>query len=134
VEWLPRAEILNFDEIERIAGVLASLGIEKVRVTGGEPLLRPGIEDLVGKIVKIPGIKSVDMTTNGWHLERKAQSLRDAGLRGVTVSLHSLRADRFVKLSGVDALPRVLRGIEEGEEKARPLPTGGSKTASGALG
>ena len=112
VDWIPTEEILNFDEIERVTRVLASLGIEKVRVTGGEPLLRPGIEKLVGRLAEIQGIESVDMTTNGWFLEGKAQALREAGLRGVTVSLHSLRADRFAKISGIDALPRVLKGID----------------------
>ena len=112
ISWIPKEEILTFEEIERIVGVLASLGIEKVRITGGEPLLRRDLEELVDKIASIRSIRSVDMTTNGWHLERKAEELRRAGLRGVTVSLHSLRSDRFAKISGVDALPRVLRGID----------------------
>jgi cyclic pyranopterin phosphate synthase len=112
VKWIPNGEILGFDEIERIARVLASLGIEKVRVTGGEPLLRPGLEGLVRRLSAVEGIKSIDMTTNGWYLEDKARELRAAGLRGVTVSLHSLRQDRFAKISGLDALPRVLRGID----------------------
>jgi len=116
VKWIPQEEILGFDEVERIARVLASLGIEKVRATGGEPLLRRDVEQLVSKLTKIPGIKSVDMTSNGWHLERKAETLREAGLRGVTVSLHSLRSERFAKISGVDALPRVLRGIDRALE------------------
>ena len=113
ITWIRQEEILNFEEVGRITRVLASLGIEKVRVTGGEPLLRRGLESLVADLHKIKGIHSVDMTTNGWHLEQKAKVLHDAGLRGVTVSLHSLRADRFAKISGVDALPRVLRGIEK---------------------
>jgi len=112
VSWIPSEEILSFTEIERIVGVLAELGIQKVRITGGEPLLRRDLEDLVDSLTSIGGIRSVDMTTNGWHLERKAEALRRAGLRGVTVSLHSLRSDRFAKISGVDALPRVLRGID----------------------
>jgi cyclic pyranopterin phosphate synthase len=116
VKWIRTEEILSFGEIERITRVLASLGIQSVRVTGGEPLLRPDVEQLVEKVVSIPGIRSVDMTTNGWHLERKAERLRKAGLRGVTVSLHSLRADRFAKISGIDALPRVLRGIDRALE------------------
>jgi len=110
--WIPTEEILSFQEIERITGVLATLGVEKIRVTGGEPLLRRDLETLVKGLVSIKGIRAVDMTTNGWHLERKADALRNAGLRGVTVSLHSLRGDRFAKISGLDALPRVLRGIE----------------------
>lgn len=113
IRWIPQKEILSFEEVERIAGVLASLGIQKIRVTGGEPLLRSGLESLIAKISSIEGINSVDMTTNGWFLENKARALRDAGLRGVTVSLHSLRGDRFAKISGMDALPRVQRGIEK---------------------
>jgi GTP 3',8-cyclase len=112
VRWIPEEEILSFEEIERITKVLASLGIEKIRITGGEPLLRRDLEHLVRNLRQINGIRSVDMTTNGWHLEGKAKALRDAGLRGVTVSLHSLHGDRFAKISGVDALPRVLRGID----------------------
>ena len=118
IRWILKEEILSFTEIEKVVTALASLGIQKVRITGGEPLLRRDLEDLVDAITSIDGIRSVDMTTNGWHLERKAEALRKAGLRGVTVSLHSLRSDRFAKISGIDALPRVLRGIE------RALDTG----------
>jgi cyclic pyranopterin phosphate synthase len=113
IQWIRQEEILSFEEVERIARVLASLGIEKIRVTGGEPLLRKGLESLIRSLSKIQGIRSIDMTTNGWFLESKAQALREAGLRGVTVSLHSLHADRFTKISGLDALPRVLRGIDK---------------------
>lgn len=113
ISWIRHDEILSFDEVRRIASVLASLGIEKIRVTGGEPLLRRNLESLIADLCSIEGIRSVDMTTNGWFLEEKARSLHEAGLRGVTVSLHSLRGDRFAKISGVDALPRVLRGIEK---------------------
>ena len=112
ISWIANEQILGFGEIERIVRVLASLGIEKVRITGGEPLLRRNLEELVDGITSIGGIRSVDMTTNGWHLERKAKALKEAGLRGVTVSLHSLRSDRFAKISGMDALPRVLRGVD----------------------
>jgi cyclic pyranopterin phosphate synthase len=116
VSWIPQDQILSFDEIERIARVLASLGVEKVRITGGEPLLRRDLERLVKDLRLIDGIRTVDMTTNGWHLEGKAEALRDAGLRGVTVSLHSLHGDRFSRISGADALPRVLRGIDRALE------------------
>jgi GTP 3',8-cyclase len=113
ISWIRQEEILTFEEIGRITRVMASLGIEKVRVTGGEPLLRRNLESLVRDIRRIEGIRSVDMTTNGWYLEQKAKDLHEAGLRGVTVSLHSLREDRFAKISGADALPKVLRGIEK---------------------
>lgn len=113
VSWISQKEILSFEEIERIARVLASLGIEKIRITGGEPLLRRGLESLVRTLSEIEAIREIDMTTNGWFLNQKARILREAGLGGVTVSLHSLRSERFAKISGVDALPRVLRGIEK---------------------
>ena len=112
ISWIPQREILGFDEIERITRILAALGIQKVRITGGEPLLRRDLDHLVTGLSRIKGIRSIDMTTNGWHLEGKAEALKIAGLRGVTVSLHSLRHDRFTKISGIDALSRVLRGID----------------------
>lgn len=113
VRWLPMEDRLSFDEIKRVTAVMASMGIEKVRITGGEPLLRPRVEDLVKRVAAIKGIESVDMTTNGWFLKEKARVLKESGLRGVSVSLHSLKRDRFAQISGVDALPRVLDGIEE---------------------
>src|SRR2546426_11970226 len=113
IRWLPQEDILSFDEIERVTRVLASLGIEKIRITGGEPLLRRNLERLIQSLRRLHGIRTIDMTTNGWFLSEKADALRRAGLRGVTVSLHSLRRERFSKISGIDALERVLRGIDE---------------------
>lgn len=113
VKWLPSQDIISFDEIVHATRVFASLGIREIRVTGGEPLMRPGVPKLVERLVHIEGIQSVDLTTNGWFLEGRAKELKDAGLEGVTVSLHSLRPDRFAKISGMDALPKVLSGIEK---------------------
>lgn len=113
IKWLPASEQLSFGEIGQVARVLASQGIESMRVTGGEPLLRNNLEDLIGDLASIGGVRSVDMTSNGWFLKQKARALKEAGLRGVTVSLHSLRADRFARISGINALPRVLEGIDE---------------------
>src|SRR3989442_13469438 len=113
VKWLPQEEIMSFDEIERVTRVLASLGIEKIRITGGEPLLRRNLERLIERLRRLDGIRTIDMTTNGWFLLQKAEALRRAGLRGVTVSLHSLRRERFSKISGIDALERGLPGIDE---------------------
>lgn len=85
----------------------------KVRITGGEPLLRKGIEDLVRALRSINNLTTVDMTTNGWFLAEKAKELRDAGLQGVTISLHNLRPDRFESISCKGALlSRVLEGID----------------------
>ena len=113
MRWLPSADLLSFDEIERVTRVFVAMGITKVRITGGEPLLRTGVEGLVKRLTGIHGLDSVDMTTNGWFLGSKAQTLKAAGLRGVTVSLHSLKEDRFTKISGINALPRVLESISE---------------------
>jgi GTP 3',8-cyclase len=116
ITWIDRKEILDFDEISRITRVLAGLGIERIRVTGGEPLLRRDLESLIGQLGTIGGVRSIDMTTNGWFLGDKAEALRRAGLRGVTVSLHSLDRKRFAKISGMDALPKVLNGIDRALE------------------
>ncbi len=112
VRWLPREEILTFEEITRVAAILAYEGVEKVRLTGGEPLMRRGVEQLIQKLKSINGIKEVDMTTNGWYLASMADKLKEAGLDGVTVSLHSLNRERFAKISGIDALERVIEGID----------------------
>jgi len=122
VKWLPRQEILTFEEITRVVKILASEGIEKVRLTGGEPLMRRGVEHLVVELKRIDGIKEVDMTTNGWYLGPMAAKLKEAGLNGVTVSLHSLKRERFSQISGVDALDRVLEGIDKAIEAGlKPL-------------
>ena len=113
VKWLPGPDQLTFDEIERSARVLSELGIDGIRITGGEPLLRKNLENLVARLSRLDAVETLDMTTNGWFLKQKARLLKDSGLRGVTVSLHSLKRDRFSKISGMDALPRVLEGIEE---------------------
>jgi cyclic pyranopterin phosphate synthase len=116
VKWLPRDDILTFEEIARVAKVLASMGVDKVRITGGEPLVRKDLERLVAMLVPLKGIGSIDMTSNAWFLSEKAEALKAAGLRGVTVSLHSLRRDRFATISGMDALPRVIEGIKKAKE------------------
>ena len=113
VHWLPSTDLLTFDEIERLTRTFVSMGISKVRITGGEPLLRNGVEDLVRRLTRLDGLESVDMTTNGYFLGSRAQALKSAGLRGVTVSLHSLREDRFARISGMNALPRVLESISQ---------------------
>jgi cyclic pyranopterin phosphate synthase len=111
VEWLPRAEILSFEEIERFVRVVAPLGIRKLRLTGGEPLLRKDLPKLVAKLVAVPGITDVGMTTNGVGLVRLAKPLRDAGLRRVNVSLDTLDRELYRELTRRDALDAVLEGI-----------------------
>jgi GTP 3',8-cyclase len=109
--WLPRHDILSFDEIEQAVGVFAECGVSQIRLTGGEPLLRAGLADLVGRLARNPRLKDLAMTTNGTRLDRCAGPLRRAGLRRVTVSLDSLRSERFRALTRRDALTSVLAGI-----------------------
>ena len=111
VSLVPRRAVLTFEEIERIVKIFAGLGVRKVRVTGGEPLVRRGIVDLVGRIVRTRGIESVPMTTNGLLLAQFAGVLKEAGLSRLNVSLDTLRADRFAEITGSAGLPGVLEGL-----------------------
>jgi cyclic pyranopterin phosphate synthase len=110
--WLDREEILSFEEIERLVRVFVGLGIEDVRLTGGEPLVRREFPSLVAMLAGIEGIRDLSMTTNGYLLERHADALVAAGIGRVNVSIDSLQRDRFFELTRRDALPRVLRGLE----------------------
>ena len=103
--------ILTFEEIERICKIFAGLGIEKIRLTGGEPLLRKDVEVLVGKISKF-GFKDLALTTNGHTLKARAEDLKRAGLDRVTISLDSLKKENFKRITGVDKLDDVLEAIE----------------------
>lgn len=110
--FMDSSELLSFEEIARVTKIFAGLGVEKLRLTGGEPLLRHGIEGLVEQLAGIDGIDDVAMTTNGSLLAKKARSLRDAGLSRVTVSLDSLDAQTFRTMSDVKIpVSRVLEGI-----------------------
>jgi len=111
--FLPKSEILTFEEIARLARIFVRLGVSKVRLTGGEPLLRNDIEVLVYQLARIDGIEDLALTTNGYMLSQKARALKDAGLRRVTVSLHSLDDDVFAKMNGVGfTTDRVLEGVQ----------------------
>ena len=109
--WLPRASILTFEETERLARVFVGLGAAKLRLTGGEPLLRHELPALVGRLARIPGVTDLALTTNALLLARHAEALRLAGLARVTVSLDTLRPDRYRELTRADRLPEVLAGI-----------------------
>lgn len=105
-------QLLGDEEIVRVIRVLATVGVNKVRFTGGEPLVRKGIASLVESAAKTPGIETVHLTTNGVLLKDHARALRDAGLTGINISLDTLRADRFEKLTRRQALNEVLANIE----------------------
>jgi cyclic pyranopterin phosphate synthase len=109
--WLPREDILHFEEIETLVDVFTALGVDKVRLTGGEPLLRRDLPTLIRRLAARPAIRDLAMTTNGVLLAAQAQALRDAGLHRLTVSLDTLHADRFRSLTRFDELDRVLEGI-----------------------
>lgn len=113
--FLPRAELLTASEIVRTVSAFAAMGVDKVRLTGGEPLMRPDVVEILTEIKKVPGIRSVAMTTNGFMLPHYAERLAAAGLDGVNISLDSLDRDRFKQLARRDYLDHVLAGIQAAE-------------------
>jgi cyclic pyranopterin phosphate synthase len=112
IEWLPREGILSFEEIERVVRLFVGLGIEDVRLTGGEPLVRREFPRLVGMLAGIDGLRDLSLTTNGFLLNRHADALVAAGIQRVNVSIDSLARDRFLRITRRDALERVLAGLE----------------------
>lgn len=106
-------EILGLEEICYLVGLLAKMGVEKVRITGGEPLIRKGIETLISRIKEIPGIKEICLTTNGVLLKEKLKGLKEAGISRINVSLDTLRPERFRAITLRDNHDEVLAGIEE---------------------
>jgi GTP 3',8-cyclase len=114
--------MLSFEEIEYVAGIFVSLGIEKIRLTGGEPMLRRDIEIIIRKLSALkPRLKDLALTTNGYFLPERAESLKEAGLDRVTISLDSLKPEVFKRMTGVGVLERVLAGIAAAES-ARLTP------------
>ncbi|MEQ9411269.1 MAG: GTP 3',8-cyclase MoaA [Fuerstiella sp.] len=112
VEFMPRAELLTFEEIERVVRIGTTLGIDRVRLTGGEPLVRRDLHKLVAQLAGIPEIRDIGLTTNGVLLEEQAQQLRDAGLRRLNISLDALDPEVFRKVTRRDSYDRVIAGIE----------------------
>jgi cyclic pyranopterin phosphate synthase len=123
LEWLERDELLSFEEIERLARVLARMGVDEVRLTGGEPLVRRDLPTLVGMLAATPGVRDLSLTTNGVLLDRFAAPLVEAGLRRLNVSLDSLSHVRFAEITRRDALDRVLAGLAAAERhpELRPI-------------
>jgi cyclic pyranopterin phosphate synthase len=109
--WLPREDLLNFEEISRLVDIFVELGVDHLRLTGGEPLLRRDLPALVSMLSGKSGLRDIALTTNGILLADQAVALRDAGLRRVTVSLDTLQRDRFIALARFDELERVQQGI-----------------------
>ena len=122
-QFLAKSKLLSFEEIERLARLFVDLGVEKLRITGGEPLLRHELPRLIERLAVIPGLRDLALTTNGYLLEKQVAALRDAGLERVTVSLDSLDEAVFRRMSGCDVGPeQVLAGIEAADRAGmRPI-------------
>lgn len=129
----PKEQMLSYEEIEYVCDIFVELGIEKIRLTGGEPMMRRDIEQIIFKLAQLkelerphpaggsrafcaPGLKDLALTTNGYFLPHRAQSLREAGLDRITISLDSLKRDVFKQMTGVDVLERVLDGIQAAKD------------------
>jgi len=112
VQLVPRAELLTFDEIARVANVGATIGLTKIRLTGGEPTVRRDLPDLVRSLAAIPGINEISMTTNAARLGELAAPLKDAGLSRVNISLDTLRRDRMAEIARRDYYEAVLQGVD----------------------
>jgi cyclic pyranopterin phosphate synthase len=123
LEWLRRDEILSFEEIQRLVSVMAAMGVDEVRLTGGEPLVRRDLPVLVQMLAETPGVRDLSLTTNGILLDRLAAPLVEAGLRRINVSLDSLSHARFAEITRRDALDGVLAGLAEAElhPELRPI-------------
>ncbi len=113
VEWIPHERIMRYEELLRIARICSSRGVEKVRITGGEPLLRKGITDFIRCIRKMEGIQDLSLTTNGVLLSSMAHELQNAGLHRLNISLDTLDREKFIRITGVDAFERVVAGIKK---------------------
>lgn len=112
MEWQPKSEILSYEEILTLTEIFVELGITKLRVTGGEPMLRRDVETLIAQLAKIDGIEDLAMTTNAHFLQGRAKALKDAGLQRITISLDSMTPEKFSLLTGRNELNRVLDGID----------------------
>ncbi len=111
LKWLDRSAVLEFEEIERVVGLLASIGVSDVRLTGGEPLVRRDFPKLAAMLAALPGVEDLSVTTNGFLLARDAAALVAAGVNRFNVSIDSLQQDKFYELTRRDSLPQVLEGL-----------------------
>ncbi|HEX9320168.1 MAG TPA: GTP 3',8-cyclase MoaA [Nitrososphaeraceae archaeon] len=111
IAWYPENDFLTYEEIVRLAGIFSTVGVEKIRITGGEPLVRPNIEKLIRALSCLQSLKQISLTTNGLLLREKLIDLKDAGLQSINISLDTLVADRFKTITGIDGFAKVLNSI-----------------------
>lgn len=116
VPWKSHDEILRYEEITEIVRVMAAEGVRAVRLTGGEPLVRPNLPELVGMLAAIPGIEDISLTTNGLLLEQQAEDLARAGLKRINVSLDTMKPELFQRITRVGSIERVMRGLDAAEK------------------
>ena len=114
--FMPDAALMTFDEILHLARIFVALGVNKVRITGGEPLVRPDVPTLIKRLMQLEGLKDISLTTNGIGLINQAQSLYDAGLRRINVSLDTLNEEKFEQMTRRKVLSRVLKGLKTAHE------------------
>src|SRR5574340_45676 len=122
VKLFEHKDILTYEEITRVAGIAASLGVRKIRLTGGEPLIRKNIPWLVSSLKDIKGIEDISLTTNGILIERYAKRLAEAGLNRINISLDTLRPDRYREITRGGDISLVLKGIDAAEALFRSRP------------
>jgi len=120
--WLPKGDILTYEEIERLVRIALRIGVEEIRLTGGEPLVRRDLPELVRRLAPLQGLKSLSLTTNGYLLKEQARGLAEAGLRRINVSLDTLDHAKFYTLTRRDSLPKVLEGLAEIERYPQVAP------------
>ena len=113
IRQIAMSEILTYEEIERICQIAAELGIKKLKITGGEPLVRKGCTDLIRRLKKVPGIEQVTLTTNGVLLTEYLESLKKAGTDGINISLDTCNSIRYQAITGMDACDRVIEAVHK---------------------
>lgn len=116
MQFLPRAQVLSLEELQLVARAFTELGVRRIRITGGEPMVRNNIMSLIRNMGKLPGLDELLLTTNGAQLDKYAGSLRTAGVNRINISIDSLQADRFLRISRVGRLEKVLAGIEAAQQ------------------
>lgn len=115
VRWYNKTITLSYPEITRLVSILAHLGIQRIRLTGGKPLMRPNLENLIVALAKIKGIELISITTNGILFGEKAKALKEAGLEGVNISLDTFKPARFKEITGMNSLHKVIEAIRTAE-------------------